>query len=150
MRYGEVAQAVNPLSHISNGKGFAQPSLPFTNPVVVTAFWQSCPLAGYIAFACGRSVSSSALFYRGQRRGIFAHRRSGTRATQFCGPGIHIFDLTRSALPETTHSHPAAGHGPEDPCYIIYTSGSTGNPKGVMVCHWAVVNRIQWMQRNIP
>jgi amino acid adenylation domain-containing protein len=29
---------------------------------------------------------------------------------------------------------------------IIYTSGSTGNPKGVMVTHGGILNRIQWMQ----
>ncbi|TPG89204.1 amino acid adenylation domain-containing protein [Brevibacillus laterosporus] len=34
--------------------------------------------------------------------------------------------------------------------YIIYTSGSTGNPKGVMVEHHSVVNRILWMQKRYP
>ena len=31
---------------------------------------------------------------------------------------------------------------PENPAYVIYTSGSTGNPKGVLVPHSAIVNKI--------
>lgn len=34
--------------------------------------------------------------------------------------------------------------------YIIYTSGSTGQPKGVMVPHNALVNRLNWMQQSYP
>ncbi|EKO3672443.1 amino acid adenylation domain-containing protein [Vibrio metschnikovii] len=37
---------------------------------------------------------------------------------------------------------------PEHGAYIIYTSGSTGNPKGVLVSHQAIINRLQWMQHE--
>ena len=32
--------------------------------------------------------------------------------------------------------------------YVIYTSGSTGQPKGALNEHHALVNRLQWMQRQ--
>ncbi|HDJ1441448.1 TPA: amino acid adenylation domain-containing protein [Serratia rubidaea] len=35
---------------------------------------------------------------------------------------------------------------PDAAAYIIFTSGSTGQPKGVVVSHRAIANRILWMQ----
>ena len=37
-----------------------------------------------------------------------------------------------------------------DLAYVIYTSGSTGNPKGAMIEHRSVINRINWMQNACP
>ncbi|RYY79235.1 MAG: amino acid adenylation domain-containing protein [Moraxellaceae bacterium] len=37
---------------------------------------------------------------------------------------------------------------PQHPAYIIYTSGTTGRPKGVLVSHEAIMNRLDWMQHE--
>jgi len=38
----------------------------------------------------------------------------------------------------------------ENLIYVIYTSGSTGNPKGCMLEHRGLVNRLNWMQKTYP
>jgi amino acid adenylation domain-containing protein len=37
---------------------------------------------------------------------------------------------------------------PEDVAYLIYTSGSTGIPKGVLITHAGICNRLIWMREN--
>ncbi|MFL1674598.1 non-ribosomal peptide synthetase [Paenibacillus dendritiformis] len=39
---------------------------------------------------------------------------------------------------------------PRDLAYVIYTSGSTGEPKGTMIEHHSIVNRLWWMQTKYP
>lgn len=40
-------------------------------------------------------------------------------------------------------------HHPGNLAYIIYTSGSTGQPKGCMLEHRSLVNRLQWMWTDL-
>jgi|GEM_PF-6858524 len=46
--------------------------------------------------------------------------------------------------------NPALVNQPQDLAYVIYTSGSTGQPKGAMIEHRALINRVKWMQRRYP
>ncbi|MCC3380887.1 non-ribosomal peptide synthetase, partial [Paenibacillus farraposensis] len=41
-------------------------------------------------------------------------------------------------------------NAPADLAYVIYTSGTTGKPKGVMIEHRSVINRLTWMQEAYP
>ncbi|WP_226665174.1 non-ribosomal peptide synthetase [Microbulbifer aggregans] len=57
-----------------------------------------------------------------------------------------VFDGLRAPLPSGDFVPPLLT--PDHPAYLIYTSGTTGRPKGVLVSHRAIVNRILWMQQE--
>ncbi|MCQ4158683.1 amino acid adenylation domain-containing protein [Roseomonas sp. GC11] len=59
-------------------------------------------------------------------------------------PGVDT--LAPSAWPQdgTAPDHPA----PEHAAYAIFTSGSTGEPKGAVIEHRAIVNRLEWMRQH--
>lgn len=83
---------------------------------------------------------------------------TGSGVTGFAGevlaPWEELADVQRGDRKDAGHitgygeaNRPAAS-GPHDLAYIIYTSGSTGQPKGVMIEHYSLVNRLWWMQRQ--
>jgi amino acid adenylation domain-containing protein len=47
-------------------------------------------------------------------------------------------------------SNPVVAVNSHNLAYVIYTSGSTGIPKGVMIEHHSVLNRLGWMQEAYP
>ncbi len=63
---------------------------------------------------------------------------------------ITYLDTDRLAIELHSSGTPGSNVGPENLAYIIFTSGSTGKPKGVMVSHRALCNRLLWTQRVCP
>ena len=63
--------------------------------------------------------------------------------TLFGIPNINIEKIPDDILPL---SNPQISS--DSLAYVIFTSGSTGNPKGVMIRHYSVVNRLLWMKEQ--
>ncbi|MFE2569305.1 amino acid adenylation domain-containing protein [Streptomyces mirabilis] len=61
--------------------------------------------------------------------------------------GRTLLDLAGPLSERTDDPPPAAG--PDDLAYCIYTSGSTGLPKGALVEHRSLVNRLHWMVEDL-
>ncbi|HVT16315.1 MAG TPA: amino acid adenylation domain-containing protein [Thermoanaerobaculia bacterium] len=59
-----------------------------------------------------------------------------------------FLDLPAAAAGTADRTLPPAR--PDSLAYVLYTSGSSGRPKGVMVSHRAIVNRLLWMQQRFP
>ena len=63
---------------------------------------------------------------------------------------IEILDITQGETYSIDDSNLEEYATPKNLAYVIYTSGSTGQPKGTMIEHTSIVNRIFWMQKKYP
>ncbi|MCL2897941.1 non-ribosomal peptide synthetase [Brenneria tiliae] len=68
---------------------------------------------------------------------------------RFAGAG-EIFCYERLLTADSALAPSRQRPSPHHPAYIIYTSGSTSRPKGVVIAHNAIVNRLLWMQHQFP
>lgn len=63
-------------------------------------------------------------------------------------PAVLALDPDLSAVSEESAADFDSGVTNENLAYCIYTSGSTGNPKGVLIPHRGICNRLHWMQED--
>jgi amino acid adenylation domain-containing protein len=63
---------------------------------------------------------------------------------------VVYLDRDWSEFARESKANPVTPVGPDNLAYVIYTSGSTGQPKGVMISHRSICNRLLWMQEVYP
>ena len=72
-------------------------------------------------------------------------------------PGLHAqgievmpLDVERGQAADSEADNLGVEVDARNAAYVIYTSGSTGEPKGVMITHFGICNRLQWGQDAFP
>jgi amino acid adenylation domain-containing protein/non-ribosomal peptide synthase protein (TIGR01720 family) len=91
-----------------------------------------------------------------EERAAFMLRDSGARYVLCTRDSRHKtanFDITSvpldsewSLITRQSRENPSRNSSPANLAYVIYTSGSTGMPKGAMLSHSGICNRLLWMQ----
>jgi non-ribosomal peptide synthetase component F len=77
--------------------------------------------------------------------------RSALRAlVESAGPTIICVDDATESVKRVGFGNLTVAAQPDAPAYVIYTSGSTGQPKGVLLPHRQILNRLAWMWQAYP
>jgi amino acid adenylation domain-containing protein len=82
-------------------------------------------------------------------------RQRGQRGTLTVPPGMTVLEVEEQKKTAVSaesvsesYANPEVEVGAANLAYVIYTSGSTGQPKGAMITHGAITNRLLWMQQQ--
>jgi amino acid adenylation domain-containing protein len=59
---------------------------------------------------------------------------------------VICLDDDQRVIAESDNENVVSGVSADNPAYVIYTSGSTGQPKGAIITHRGICNRLLWMQ----
>jgi amino acid adenylation domain-containing protein len=82
---------------------------------------------------------------------VLTQRRYIESGTKLPKDKVMSIELTEELYSEETDFSNLPSHSTAaDLAYVIYTSGTTGKPKGAMLCHKGIVNRLEWMQAQYP
>lgn len=98
------------------------------------------------------SLRTQAILEDSGLRCVITQQQYQAVLSQFDLPHCLIIDAPSTAqrIAEQADNNPDISMSSDQLAYVIYTSGTTGKPKGVMLPHRGIVNRIQWMNTRYP
>jgi len=70
------------------------------------------------------------------------------RGERFGSQPVFCLDRDDALIADQPVTNLPRSGSPDDLAYVIYTSGSTGLPKGAMISHRGILNRLRWMQEQ--
>lgn len=105
--------------------------------------------AAYLPLHLDNPIDRNKVILRDAKPKFVLCTQSGATNIEKYNSIIFIDDLLKSPLTEND-KRPDVKIPSSALAYIIYTSGSTGLPKGTLIEHRSVINRIAWMQNNYP
>src|ERR1043166_6043005 len=106
--------------------------------------------AAYLPLAVSDSAERQALLVRDAGAQVVLTAGGASELQRALGPAVRVVDLSRAAneIAAQSEANVEAAVTEENLAYVIYTSGSSGRPKGVMITHAGICNRLQWMARE--
>lgn len=152
LTYRELNERANQVAHVLRGKGVQADSLvgilvERSLEMVIGIF--AILKAGGAYVPIDPTYPEERIRYMLENSGtsLILTQRHLEKSVTFDGETLY---LDEAVLFSGSTSNLGAINGPESLAYVIYTSGSTGQPKGVMVEHKSLVNRLKWMQEKYP
>ena len=148
--YGQLWEKVESLAHYLRQKGVGR------NTIVAVSMRRSLDmLVGIYAILVAGGAYLPIFLDSPEERVAYLLKDSGAtilltdRPMEPKVPQVRVIDVV-TFKQDRPVNHIELINQPGDLAYVIYTSGSTGAPKGVMIDHKAIVNRLLWMSEAFP
>ncbi|MFI5735097.1 amino acid adenylation domain-containing protein [Kribbella sp. NPDC051587] len=141
--YGEFNARVNRLARALRHRGVG----PETRVAIMLPYSVDLIVALWAVIKAGASYVPVDTGYPAER--IEYILRDSGAALIMAEHDVEGFERLPVGAPDESAENLGTLAHPDNSSYIIYTSGSTGRPKGTINTYAGMVNRFQWMQKDV-
>jgi len=151
--YGEFNKKVNQLARYLRKKGIdrdciAAVMVPRSLDMLISVFAVIKAGGAYLPIACDTAIKRIGYILENSKAKVII--TTDEYKAQLEGIYENVICVNNEDIKNESLENLSIINKPNDLMYVIYTSGSTGMPKGVMIEHKALINRINWMHKKYP